>query len=79
MRGHRRKPRTLRAKLRFPFLFGGTFIEGRKDEDDSAFPEFPFLFGGTFIEGTFNSGGHHVHPRFPFLFGGTFIEGRASP
>ena len=36
----------------FPFLFGGTFIEGSFPHDsDSLILEFPFLFGGTFIEG----------------------------
>ena len=37
----------------FPFLFGGTFIEGRK-RPSRPVPSavFPFLFGGTFIEGT---------------------------
>ena len=41
---------------RFPFLFGGTFIEGQ-----SLFRityngrRFPFLFGGTFIEGRVNA------------------------
>ena len=37
----------------FPFLFGGTFIEGY-DRDRGGHPPirpFPFLFGGTFIEG----------------------------
>ena len=36
----------------FPFLFGGTFIEG-ENASVGAFgdDEFPFLFGGTFIEG----------------------------
>ena len=36
----------------FPFLFGGTFIEGNQEsqaQDPGA--QFPFLFGGTFIEG----------------------------
>ena len=33
-----------RRLSRFPFLFGGTFIEGEHGEI------FPFLFGGTFIE-----------------------------
>ena len=39
--------------LIFPFLFGGTFIEGStgKDEEPGA-DAFPFLFGGTFIEGS---------------------------
>ena len=37
----------------FPFLFGGTFIEGGRDSRRGA-PHriFPFLFGGTFIEGS---------------------------
>ena len=42
-----------RRYTRFPFLFGGTFIEG---DHTPAAPvrismKFPFLFGGTFIEG----------------------------
>ena len=40
-----------RARLEFPFLFGGTFIEACGSPifrgQDRAFP---FLFGGTFIE-----------------------------
>ena len=38
--------------LAFPFLFGGTFIEG-KIAHDACWKKtlFPFLFGGTFIEG----------------------------
>ena len=37
---------------KFPFLFGGTFIEGYEPGPviDAAL-RFPFLFGGTFIEG----------------------------
>ena len=36
----------------FPFLFGGTFIEGcQMVQDTSLTLKFPFLFGGTFIEG----------------------------
>ena len=61
----------------FPFLFGGTFIEGWwlgcGVFDD--FLRFPFLFGGTFIEGPYTSCRHNLHQPFPFLFGGTFIEG----
>ena len=40
-------------RVAFPFLFGGTFIEG--GELLARAPEnkmFPFLFGGTFIEGS---------------------------
>ena len=40
----------------FPFLFGGTFIEGSPLRQATGNPgAFPFLFGGTFIEGR--------HPR----------------
>ena len=36
----------------FPFLFGGTFIEGGVSVTVETSPgSFPFLFGGTFIEG----------------------------
>ena len=42
-------------KAAFPFLFGGTFIEGHHLlVDRSGHREFPFLFGGTFIEGRFH-------------------------
>ena len=39
--------------MRFPFLFGGTFIEGPPKAGARALSgrKFPFLFGGTFIEG----------------------------
>ena len=38
--------------VEFPFLFGGTFIEGLSGVVVEALKsEFPFLFGGTFIEG----------------------------
>ena len=37
---------------RFPFLFGGTFIEGIFQNSSAVtLQAFPFLFGGTFIEG----------------------------
>ena len=60
----------------FPFLFGGTFIEGI-DGGDIEFlrTAFPFLFGGTFIEGANADTGAASAKLFPFLFGGTFIEG----
>ena len=39
------------ASSRFPFLFGGTFIEAHRGVTMSeVVPGFPFLFGGTFIE-----------------------------
>ena len=61
--------------LQFPFLFGGTFIEGVFFSDHE-FEEwtFPFLFGGTFIEGR-RLLRLKKRLKFPFLFGGTFIEG----
>ena len=38
---------------KFPFLFGGTFIEGKNgDWFNQQAGAFPFLFGGTFIEGS---------------------------
>ncbi len=43
---------TPRTSVRFPFLFGGTFIEGRVTGRSAHHQVvFPFLFGGTFIEG----------------------------
>ena len=59
----------------FPFLFGGTFIEGGWCGRSVVAQEFPFLFGGTFIEGLLDSGTFLRQHGFPFLFGGTFIEG----
>ena len=36
---------------KFPFLFGGTFIEAKPPPEDVLQDAgFPFLFGGTFIE-----------------------------
>ena len=64
----------------FPFLFGGTFIEGRDvvDATRGVREKFPFLFGGTFIEGTTLCSICRTPSPFPFLFGGTFIEGACS-
>ena len=60
----------------FPFLFGGTFIEGQRGGDIlNATLKFPFLFGGTFIEGASVLKSSRAVTAFPFLFGGTFIEG----
>ena len=60
----------------FPFLFGGTFIEGQgQPRGHRRRPPFPFLFGGTFIEGNLSRKGRALKFAFPFLFGGTFIEG----
>ena len=61
----------------FPFLFGGTFIEG--------FHTAPYIFRCIYFP-SFSEGlslrapalplHPRLHPAFPFLFGGTFIEGR---
>ena len=62
--------------MEFPFLFGGTFIEGKNaGRTRQRMRRFPFLFGGTFIEGRQKEGGPIMALIFPFLFGGTFIEG----
>ena len=63
---------------KFPFLFGGTFIEGKVPRlIAEPAREFPFLFGGTFIEGKVPRLIAEPAREFPFLFGGTFIEGAA--
>ena len=50
LRGHVHSSRVL--LVGFPFLFGGTFIEGIMPiTRRSLIAGFPFLFGGTFIEG----------------------------
>ena len=39
------------SSIKFPFLFGGTFIEAAFTKHIHAeLRAFPFLFGGTFIE-----------------------------
>ena len=64
----------------FPFLFGGTFIEGsyRCSKMKRVSGNFP-----SFSEGlSLRDGGLPQYYRgggFPFLFGGTFIEGRECP
>ena len=66
-------------RSRFPFLFGGTFIEGQcsRTSPETTARAFPFLFGGTFIEGDTLFGDLEAAGwQFPFLFGGTFIEGK---
>ena len=71
---------TRTTPARFPFLFGGTFIEGHRPNPHSRLLQrFPFLFGGTFIEGRTISPYRAILREFPFLFGGTFIEGSHKP
>ena len=60
---------------RFPFLFGGTFIEAYSSPClVRGLRKFPFLFGGTFIEAKDHRTSLRLLDTFPFLFGGTFIE-----
>ena len=64
---------------KFPFLFGGTFIEAGLAADlASLYGGFPFLFGGTFIEARRSRIENQSILKFPFLFGGTFIEAPES-
>ena len=64
---------------RFPFLFGGTFIEASSVRSKVTLAvRFPFLFGGTFIEAFGVEAVVGVLSVFPFLFGGTFIEARSK-
>ena len=55
----------------FPFLFGGTFIEGALlTLQGGIILRFPFLFGGTFIEGARSRGREARSENFP-----SFSEG----
>ena len=53
----------------FPFLFGGTFIEGLitcfKNKGEAGFP---FLFGGTFIEGRKGHCFHTINRKISLPF-----------
>ena len=65
--------------IRFPFLFGGTFIEALSSGNTAPLSWlFPFLFGGTFIEAPCPPLVTRDATRFPFLFGGTFIEAEGA-
>ena len=62
--------------MAFPFLFGGTFIEGRARQWSSAPQEyFPSFSEGLSLREELPSDASWVDSVFPFLFGGTFIEG----
>ena len=65
----------------FPFLFGGTFIEGAHGRVDRAYyVDFPSFSEGLSLRGGGFSGDAYIAWRgFPFLFGGTFIEGSFQP
>ena len=64
-----------RLSIRFPFLFGGTFIEGSASAvSTTSPPNFPSFSEGLSLRDRLPL--HLAHrPPFPFLFGGTFIEG----
>ena len=63
--------------MAFPFLFGGTFIEGPSIIRATATPgtNFPSFSEGLSLRADllFGAAGRL---QFPFLFGGTFIEGK---
>ena len=62
-------------RQRFPFLFGGTFIEGPTGgEATHPVRDFPSFSEGLSLRADllFGAAGRL---QFPFLFGGTFIEG----
>ena len=66
----------LQLVARFPFLFGGTFIEGVQDNPlRVALIGFPFLFGGTFIEGWIVSDPHKKRKHFPSFSEGLSLRG----
>ena len=62
---------------RFPFLFGGTFIEGVWGEPGGCSGRlFPFLFGGTFIEGQINGEAERLtQADFPSFSEGLSLRG----
>ena len=63
--------------VRFPFLFGGTFIEGAyKWSSSNASMYFPSFSEGLSLRETFSGAISAACLIFPFLFGGTFIEGQ---
>ena len=61
----------------FPFLFGGTFIEGQAQERTKSLQElhFPSFSEGLSLRDSTPIPAPHSFLQFPFLFGGTFIEG----
>ena len=62
----------------FPFLFGGTFIEGKTHQSPGTHSseDFPSFSEGLSLRGRLSAGCVKMgSSTFPFLFGGTFIEG----
>mgnify|MGYP006963744124 CR=1 FL=1 len=62
--------------MSFPFLFGGTFIEGVTCTRPSTTRLFPFLFGGTFIEGVRLRRILQFLEHFPSFSEGLSLRGR---
>ena len=63
----------------FPFLFGGTFIEGVFNLHDLVTrDDFPSFSEGLSLRVIEKTSKCYNRARFPFLFGGTFIEGMAE-
>ena len=69
--------------FKFPFLFGGTFIEGLGLATSAGLASaFPFLFGGTFIEALCTCRSRSPnHPHFPSFLEGLSLrhQAHASP
>ena len=61
----------------FPFLFGGTFIEGysKRAPAISTAQDFPSFSEGLSLRAAGEYATKFKIDKFPFLFGGTFIEG----
>ena len=70
----------LTSQRRFPFLFGGTFIEAlctcRSRSPNH--PHFPSFLEGLSLRPATSRRSERANSRFPFLLGGTFIEARAA-
>ena len=72
----RKKAKPWRLSRPFPFLFGGTFIEGiLLRRVDVIAPAFPFLFGGTFIEGGPDLTVRRKNQHFPSFSEGLSLRG----
>ena len=67
-------------RQKFPFLFGGTFIEGFRCYTTQPLGlQFPFLFGGTFIEGPKIQAPKTPVSHFPSFSEGLSLRAHRSP
>ena len=63
----------------FPFLFGGTFIEGKAAKQVPGLEDhFPSFSEGLSLRVSSATPCEPTTLVFPFLFGGTFIEGASD-